>query len=67
MNIGKPNRTNVQSSNGMEMRRRKASGDQHILPIDEPSQDPYRPHRVSRQDNQKTLPAGAAPDDTNEA
>ncbi len=62
MNIGKPNRTSVQSSNPSEMRRRKESGDQHILPADEPAEDPHRPHRVSRQDMHKTLPENTAPD-----
>ncbi|MEC4721646.1 hypothetical protein RY831_20980 [Noviherbaspirillum sp. CPCC 100848] len=36
--------------------QQKQSGDQHILPIDEPAEDPHRPHRVNRSDMQKTLP-----------
>jgi len=55
MTISKPNRTHVQSSDPMQMKRHKESGDQHILPIDEP-ESPHRPHRLSRQDMQKTLP-----------
>lgn len=56
MTIRKPNRTHVQSSDATQMQRRKESGDQHIFPIDEPAEDPHRPHRISRQDMQKTLP-----------
>lgn len=63
MTISKPNRTHVQTSNAMEMQRNKNSGDQHILPIDEPAEDPHRPHRVSRQDMQKTFPNGSQPEE----
>lgn len=63
MTIRKPNRTRVQSSDHGEESRRKESGDQHTLPLDEPALDPHRPHRVSRDDMQKTLPEGAAPDE----
>ena len=42
--------------------RRKASGDQHLVPIDEPAEDPHRPHRLNRGDNEKTLPDGDAID-----
>lgn len=63
MTISKPNRTHVQSSNAMELQRHKNSGDQHILPIDEPAEDPHRPHRVSRQDMQKTLPNASEPEE----
>ncbi|RJG01984.1 hypothetical protein D3878_10675 [Noviherbaspirillum sedimenti] len=66
MTISKPNRTHVQSSDPMQMKRHKESGDQHILPIDEPAESPHRPHRLSRQDMQKTLPPereSAAPEE----
>lgn len=62
MTISKPNRTNVQSSNAMEVQKQKNSGDQHVLPIDEPAEDPYRPHRVSRHDMDKTFPKAKEPD-----
>lgn len=48
MNIKKPNRTRTADSDRNEMQQ-KQSGDQHILPFDESDEDPYRPHRVSRQ------------------
>lgn len=63
MPVTKPNRTNVQSANPSEMRKAKNSGDQHLLPQDEPALDPHRPHRISRDDMQKTLPGGAEPED----
>lgn len=39
-----------------DYQRQKQSGDQHILPEDEPAQDPHRPHRLSREDMQKLRP-----------
>lgn len=48
MNVTKPNRTRIADADRNEMRQ-KQSGDQHILPLDESEEDPYRPHRVSRQ------------------
>jgi hypothetical protein len=48
MNVKKPNRTRIADADRNEMRQ-KQSGDQHILPLDETEEDPYRPHRVSRQ------------------
>jgi hypothetical protein len=54
MTITKPNRTRSQDADRNEMQQ-KQSGDQHILPVDEPATDPHRPHRVNRQDMQKTL------------
>lgn len=61
MTVRKPNRTNVQSADPMELQRRKESGDQHFLPADEPAEDPHRPHRVSREDMHKTYPKGKEP------
>ncbi len=63
MTIRKPNRTHVQSSNPAQEQRRKESGDQHIFPMDEPAEDPHRPHRISRQDMQKTLPNASEPEE----
>lgn len=63
MLFSKPNRTHVQSSNPTQMKRHKESGDQHILPIDEPAEAPHRPHRLSRQDMQKTLFERTAPEE----
>ncbi|MDB5798605.1 MAG: hypothetical protein JWP36_2507 [Paucimonas sp.] len=54
MNIRKPNRMRTQFSDPHEAGL-KVSGDQHSLPMDEPAEDPYRPHRVSRQDTHKAL------------
>jgi hypothetical protein len=54
MTISKPNRTREQTTGSNESRQ-KQSGDQHILPIDEPLTDPHRPHRANRQDMQKTV------------
>lgn len=53
MNISKPNRMRAQSGDFHEAQQ-KASGDQHILPLDESSDAPHRPHRLSRQDMNKT-------------
>lgn len=64
MTISKPNRTHVQSSDPTQMQRRKESGDQHILPLDDSAESPHRPHRLSREDMQKTLaPSQAAPEE----
>lgn len=64
MPMRKPNRIHVQSSDPAQMQRRKESGDQHILPLDEPNESPHRPHRLSREDMQKTLPpSGTAPEE----
>lgn len=63
MTINKPNRTR-ESSTGSNEARQKESGDQHILPIDEPAEDPHRPHRMNRQDTQKTFPGGSMDDDS---
>lgn len=63
MTIRKPNRPHVQSSNPGQEQRRKESGDQHILPMDEPVEDPHRPHRLSRQDMQKTFPNATEPEE----
>jgi len=63
MTIRKPNRTHVQSSDAMQMQRRKQSGDQHILPIDEPPEDPHWPHHLSRQDMQKISPEEGGPEE----
>jgi hypothetical protein len=58
-----PNRTKYQMANFDRILQKK-SGDQHAEPQDEPAESPHRPHRVNREDMQKTLPGGAAPDDT---
>ncbi|QAU35507.1 hypothetical protein [Janthinobacterium sp. 17J80-10] len=64
MTIRKPNRTHVQSSNPAQMQRRKESGDQHILPLDDPDESPHRPQHLSREDMQKTLPrSGTTPEE----
>lgn len=62
MTVNKPNRTNTQDADRNETQR-KESGDQHILPVDEPARDPHRPRRVSRDDMQKILPEGKEPGD----
>jgi hypothetical protein len=54
MNISKPNRMRAQSADYHESQQ-KASGDQHILPLDEPDETPHRPHRLNRQDMHKTV------------
>lgn len=56
-----PNRTKNQSVHNQN--REKQSGDQHLLPEDEPLQDPHRPHRISREDMQKLRPTEPDPDD----
>jgi hypothetical protein len=53
----KPNRMRSRST-GRNEAQRKQSGDQHILPIDELVEDARNPHRISRQDMQKTVPGG---------
>jgi hypothetical protein len=55
MNVKKPNRTRTTDADRNEMQQ-KQSGDQHILPLDESDEDPYRPHRASRQ--HQTVQAG---------
>ena len=63
MTFTSPNRNRNQSSDRHEMQQ-KQSGDQHILPLDEPNEDPHRPHRVNREDMQKLRPADTDPDDS---
>lgn len=55
-----PNRTRNQSAARNEQLR-KQSGDQHLLPEDEPAQDPHRPHRLSREDMEKLRPEEGEP------
>jgi len=62
MRVTSPNRNRQQASDRFEMQQ-KESGDQHILPEDEPQEDPHRPHRVNREDMQKLRPADPDPDD----
>ena len=62
MRTTSPNRNKNQASDRFEMQQ-KQSGDQHILPEDEPKEDPHRPHRVNREDMQKMRPADPDPDD----
>jgi hypothetical protein len=57
-----PNRDRQQAADRFEIQQ-KQSGDQHIVPADEPHEDPHRPHRVSRQDMQKLMPETPDPDD----
>jgi len=57
-----PNRHSGQSADRNETQR-KESGDQHLLPQDEPTEDPHRPHRVNREDMQKLRPTDPDPDD----
>lgn len=63
MTTTRPNRNRNQSS-GRHQMQQKQSGDQHVLPLDEPTEDPHRPHRVSREDMQKLKPADSDPDDS---
>lgn len=56
-----PNSTKNQTVHSQN--REKQSGDQHLLPEDEPLQDPHRQHRISREDMQKLRPADPDPDD----
>lgn len=49
-----PNRNRNESVH--DQQREKQSGDQHLLPEDEPAEDPHRPHRMSREDMQKLWP-----------
>jgi len=60
MKLTKPNRDRNQAADRFEIQQ-KESGDQHILPVDEPVEDPHRPHRVSRQDMQKLRPTDNDP------
>lgn len=55
MHQTKPNRDRNQST-GRHHVSQKQSGDQHVLPADEPENDPHRPHRVNRQDMEKLMP-----------
>lgn len=61
MNISKPNRMRAQSADHHESHQ-KASGDQHILPIEDGDEAPHRPHRLNRHDMNKTLSARVADD-----
>lgn len=63
MTATSPNRNRNQSSDRHQMQQ-KQSGDQHILPLDEPAEDPHRPHRVSREDMQKLEPVDRDRNDT---
>jgi hypothetical protein len=63
MRVTKPNRTLKQSADPHEETQQKQSGDQHVLPIDEPHTSPHRPHRINRQDMQKMLHGGAPQED----
>jgi hypothetical protein len=63
MKMNNPNRDRNKAADGSETQRQKQSGDQHILPPDEPKQDPHRPHRISREDMQKMRPVDPDPDD----
>lgn len=62
MNMSNPNRDRTQAADRFETQQ-KQSGDQHILPQDEPGVDPHRPHRINREDMQKLRPADQDPDD----
>lgn len=57
-----PYRNRVQTSGRFDTQRKK-SGDQHILPEDEPAEEPHRPQRISRADMEKLPPADPDPDD----
>ncbi|MES2538708.1 MAG: hypothetical protein V4632_22850 [Pseudomonadota bacterium] len=63
MKANNPNRIKRQLSSFDQILQKK-SGDQHIEPSDEPSEAPYRPHRVSREDTQKVLPPADESKDT---
>jgi hypothetical protein len=60
MKFTKPNHDRTQTANQNELANRKQSGDQHILPVDQPLEDPHRPHRLNREDMQNPRPT--APD-----
>lgn len=62
MAMSNPNRDRQQAADRFQTQQ-KQSGDQHILPEDEPAEDPHRPHRISREDMQKLRPADRDPDD----
>lgn len=57
-----PNRSRKPSSTRREMPQ-KLSGDQYVLPLDEPNEDLRRPDRLDREDVQKLKPADPDPDD----
>ncbi|MGE5650652.1 hypothetical protein [Noviherbaspirillum sp. UKPF54] len=44
--------------------KQKKSGDQHLLPEDEPMEDPHRPHRLNREDMQKLRSPEQEPDES---
>jgi hypothetical protein len=56
MKLNNPNRNRQQAADRNEMQQ-KQSGDQHLLPMDEPEEDPHRPHRMNREDMQKLRPS----------
>ncbi|TFV93921.1 hypothetical protein E4K72_18870 [Oxalobacteraceae bacterium OM1] len=62
MPLTHPNRNRSQAGDRFEIQQ-KQSGDQHILPEDEPAESPHRPHRVNREDMQKMRPSDPEPDD----
>jgi hypothetical protein len=62
MKLNNPNRSRQQAADRNEMQQ-KQSGDQHLLPLDEPEEDPHRPHRLNREDMQKLRPAKPEGDD----
>lgn len=57
-----PNRIRVQSAE--HHMNQKKSGDQHLLPEDEPMEDPHRPHRLNREDMQKLRSSEQEPDES---
>jgi len=62
MKMTNPNRDRNQAADRFGTQH-KQSGDQHILPEDEPALDPHRPHRVNREDMQKLLSPDQDKDD----
>jgi hypothetical protein len=64
MSTNSPNRFRQEIANP-KRNHQKESGDQHVLPQDEPAEAPHRPHRVNREDMQKIIPPSTEPDDPN--
>lgn len=54
MTMMKPNRTRQQCVNNREIGN-KDNGERHLFPMDEPENDPHRPHRLNRSAMQKPL------------
>ncbi len=58
-----PNRNRNQTGERYQGQHKK-SGDQHVLPAEEVTEAPHRPHRVNREDMQKIEPANTGSDES---